>query len=144
MFMKRRQHRPALISRRRRPRRRNCGIVDFFSKVKIFKRSLSDSEVVSGSTATRTTYAVEGRGGDSSCEIHIDGDYLFVAIALLGAGLAYITYTAIQAGRRRKRSTAATVSDDVPQTGFRSPRAAIADGTLTTASVLLGILFTAP
>jgi len=46
---------------------------------------------------------VEGRGGSSSCEIHLNGDYIFVAIALLAAGLAYITYTTITKGRRRKK-----------------------------------------
>jgi hypothetical protein len=106
MFMKRRPQ--ATIIRRRR--RRKCGIVDFFTKVKIFKRSIPDGIDWAALTTTAAADESEARGGgDTSCEIHIDGDYLFVAIALLGAGLAYITYTTITAGRRRrkkKRSTA--------------------------------------
>ena len=109
MFIKRRQQhilRNPVGTRRRRPRRKKCGVVDFFTKVKIFRRSLPDDGGLE-------TAANEGRdGGDTSCEIHIDGDYLFVAIALLGAGLAYITYTTITAGRRkRKRRSTAAVGD---------------------------------
>jgi hypothetical protein len=39
------------------------------------------------------------------CEIHIDGNLIFQAFGVLGAGLAYLTYEAIKAkGRRRRRS----------------------------------------
>ena len=46
-----------------------------------------------------------GVGRAMECEIHIDGDFLFMAFGALGAGLAFLTYQAIttKGKRRRKR-----------------------------------------
>ena len=46
-----------------------------------------------------------GVGRAMECEIHIDGDLLFMALGALGAGLAFLTYQAIIAAGRRKRSS---------------------------------------
>ena len=43
------------------------------------------------------------------CEIHVDGDLLFCAFGALGAGLAYLTYTAITAKGKRRRKREANV-----------------------------------
>ena len=44
-----------------------------------------------------------GVGRAMECEIHIDGDFLFMAFGALGAALAFLTYQAITMVRRRKR-----------------------------------------
>ena len=45
-----------------------------------------------------------GEGGRSDdCRVHIDGDFIIWAVVLAMAPLAYATYTAITAGRRKRK-----------------------------------------
>jgi hypothetical protein len=129
-----------------RRRQRRCQVIDFFTKVKIFKRSLPDDGTVS--SAVTIMDETEGRDGDGSCEIHINGDYIFVAIALLGAGLAYITYTTITAGRRKRSTVEAAVGHATVEAavGHATVEAAVGHATVeaaidpaTSMDILLGI-----
>ena len=72
---------------RRRPK---CSVVQFLEIV--FKdRSLDGSQGV-------------GRSESGGCEVHVDGNLIFQAFAVLGAGLAFLTFQAIKdKGRKRKR-----------------------------------------
>ena len=66
------------------------------------------------------TYNGVGRDMDE-CEIHIDGDFLFMAFGALGAGLAFLTYQAITTkGKRRRKREAETIPNNSFLSSFLS------------------------
>ena len=55
------------------------------------------------------------------CELHLDGTLIFQGFAIAGAGLAYLTYLAIQArGRRRRRAVNLPLPSQIFQLGSNS------------------------
>ena len=66
------------------------------------------------------SYAGTGRQ-IGECELHLDGNLIFQGFAIVGAGLAYLTYLAIQArGRRRKRAVNLLSPTQIFQLGSNS------------------------
>jgi hypothetical protein len=75
-----------------------------FYKFYKIKPKCSFAEIIDLLLKPRSSQGV-GRGME--CEIHIDGDFLFMAFGALGAALAFLTYQAItMAGRKRRKRKA--------------------------------------
>ena len=72
----------------------------------------SVAEVLNNVIQARAMAEYEAIGRDmDTCELHIDGNLIFQAFGVLGAGLALLTYQAIKdKGRKRRRRSAGSLS----------------------------------
>ena len=73
--------------------RQKCSLANIFDKI-----------------TSRGAHDEVGRG--MGCELHIDGDFIFLSLAALGLALGFLTFQAITAaGGKKKREAQTTIMD---------------------------------